>query len=176
MVGQQLVSSDTLISTIFISPHIHFTPHSFHPTFISPHIHFTPHSFHPTFISPHIHFTHIHFTPHSFHPTFISPHIHFTPHSFHPVSTRVEESCRHTRVTSFVVVAAEVPGAGVCVHLHLHPSVDVSGQVPGSGAPLRLSGGEECQERVHPHPRPLGDSLHIRHPHSRHLQSTAPRT
>ena len=80
---------------MFISPHFHFTPHSFHPTFISPHVHFTPHSFHPMFISPHVHFTphsfhpmfispHIHFTPCLFHPTFISPHIHFTPCSFHP--------------------------------------------------------------------------------------------
>ena len=40
-----------------ISPHVHFTPRSFHPTFISPHVHFTPRSFHPKFISPHVHFT-----------------------------------------------------------------------------------------------------------------------
>ena len=72
-------SASSVISVCILSPHVHFTPRSFHPTFISSHVHFTPRSFHPTFISPHVHFT-----PRSFHPTFISPHVHFTPRSFHP--------------------------------------------------------------------------------------------
>ena len=40
--------SPHIISHHISSPHIYFTPGSFHPTFISPQIHFTPRSFHPT--------------------------------------------------------------------------------------------------------------------------------
>ena len=87
------------ITVMWILVHVHFTPHSFHPSCISPLVHFTPLEFHSTFFPPNNVWTHWIFSQiksilHQLnslknHPTFtpsqfIPPHYNLNPQSFHP--------------------------------------------------------------------------------------------